>query len=374
MASRYRSWVNRGGAVPAMTPARRASSSRPSTAASSAGRGAVGQQADVDVAAGHGRPLQQPDAFRGQPGQPAPQRLGDAGRDLGGLVPRALGDQQPGQLPDEERVAAAALPQLGGDLRAEASSRPASSAIAPTSAGSRPARASCWAWPATSRSSGDASVSRYAPSSSTAPPPGRGPGSPAAAATARRPSAGRRAPPARAGRRPGGPGTATTASNKRNWASRRGGGARRLRLAGAACSSQPASPSSAAGKPVARSTCDHGQYGGAPSPSQQNPRRTRASRPGLVDQRGQHRRLADAGLAADHQELPGAAAGIVEHRTGGGQRGLPADEPVGSTHGFIMAGQGRSSKTRFIGAGTPSLRTRPNPASAARARSRCSPA
>ena len=68
--------------------------------------------------------LQQPDAFRGQPGQPAPQRLRDAGRDLGGLVPRALGDQQPGQLPDEERVAAAALPQLGGDLRPEGSSRP----------------------------------------------------------------------------------------------------------------------------------------------------------------------------------------------------------------------------------------------------------
>ena len=81
-----------------------------------AGCDAVYQEADVYVAAGHGRPLQQPDAFRGQPGQPAPQRLRDAGRDLGGLVPRALGGQQPGQLPDEERVAAAALPQPGGDL------------------------------------------------------------------------------------------------------------------------------------------------------------------------------------------------------------------------------------------------------------------
>ena len=104
------------------------------------------------------------------------------------------------------------------------------------------------------------------------------------------------------------------------------------------------------------------------------PAQDEGSRPSLADQRGQHRRLADAGLAADHQELPGAVAGIVEYRTGGGQYGLPADEPGGSTHGFIMAGQGRSSNTRFIGAGTSSLRTRPNPASAARARSRCWPA
>ena len=90
-----------------------------------AGRGAVCQQADVDVAARDGRPLQQPDAFRGEPGQPAPQRLRDAGRDLGRLVPRALREEQPDQLPDEERVAAAALPQLGGDLGRKASSRPA---------------------------------------------------------------------------------------------------------------------------------------------------------------------------------------------------------------------------------------------------------
>ena len=81
---------------------------------------------------------------------------------------------------------------------------------------------------------------------------------------------------------------------------------------------------------------------------------------------------AHSGLAADHQELPGAAGGIGEYRPGGRQCLLPADEPVGSTHGSIMAGQGRSSNTRFIGAGTSSLRTRPNPASAARARSRFS--
>ena len=31
-------------------------------------------------------------------------------------VPRALHDQQPGQLPNEERVAATALPQLRDDL------------------------------------------------------------------------------------------------------------------------------------------------------------------------------------------------------------------------------------------------------------------
>ena len=45
-----------------------------------------------------------------------------------------------------------------------------------------------------------------------------------------------------------------------------------------------------------------------------------------------------------------AAPGIVEYRAGDRQHGLPADEPAGSTHGSIMAGQGRSSKTRFIGA------------------------
>ena len=77
------------------------------------GHPAAHQQAEVDVAARDGRPLEQPHAFGGQPGQPSPQRLRDAGRDLGLLVPRALRDQQPGQLPDEERVAAAALPQLG---------------------------------------------------------------------------------------------------------------------------------------------------------------------------------------------------------------------------------------------------------------------
>jgi hypothetical protein len=37
-----------------------------------AGRGPVRQQADVDVAARDGRPLQQPDAFRGEPATPAP--------------------------------------------------------------------------------------------------------------------------------------------------------------------------------------------------------------------------------------------------------------------------------------------------------------
>ena len=31
---------------------------------------------------------------------------------------------------------------------------------------------------------------------------------------------------------------------------------------------------------------------------------------------------------------------------------LPADEPLGGTHVVMMTGQGRSSKTRFIGAST----------------------
>ena len=45
------------------------------------------QQAEVDVAARDGRPLQQPDASRGEPGQPSAQCLRDTGRDLGLLVP-----------------------------------------------------------------------------------------------------------------------------------------------------------------------------------------------------------------------------------------------------------------------------------------------
>ena len=228
-------------------------------------------------------------------------------------------------------------------------------------------------------------MSRYAPSRSTARAvrararnlSSRNDGSSAQCRSSRTTSTGRNPDPAARH-----PRHRDTASNKRNWASAAAAafiGSAVAALAGPAargpdCSSQPASPSSAAGRPLARSTCDQGQYGGAPSPSQQNPRRTSGAcrhRPDLADQRGQHRRLADAGLAADHQELPGAAAGVVGYRTGGCQCGLPADEPADSTHGFIMAGQGRSSNTRFIGAGTSSLRTRPNPAPAATARSRC---
>ncbi len=74
------------------------------------------QQAEVDVAARDGRPFQQPYAFGGEPGQPSAQCLRDTGRDLGLLVPRALRYQQPGQLANEERVPATALPQLRDDL------------------------------------------------------------------------------------------------------------------------------------------------------------------------------------------------------------------------------------------------------------------
>ena len=270
------------------------------------------------------------------------------------LVPRPCASEQPGQLPDEERVAAAAPPQLGGDLRPEALV-PASVPGHRLDVGRRRGRPGRVAAPARR-----ARQLRRTP---------RCPGTRRAAARARRQVRARN-PSSRsdgssaqcrsssttstsgssAARRPR---QRATASNRRNWASRRGDGARSARPAPeAGSSSQPASPSSAAGRPLARRTCDHGQYGGAPSPSQQNPRRTRAAGPGLADQRGQHRGLADAGLAADHQELPGAAAGVVEHGAGRGQHRLPADEPVGSTHGAIMAGQGRSSKTRFIGAST----------------------
>ena len=109
-------------------------------------------------------------------------------------------------------------------------------------------------------------------------------GTTAASATARRPTAGRRAPRPRAGRR-----QARRGSGRRRR--RAGTGRRRLPTAPsgrrAGCIGQPAAAGRAerrpvTGRPVARSTWVHGQYGGAPLPSQQNPRRTVAVRAGLA--------------------------------------------------------------------------------------------
>jgi len=142
----------------------------------------------------------------------------------------------------------------------------------------------------------------------------------------------------------------------------------------AGCTSQPASPSSATDRPLARRTCAHGQYGGAPSPSQQNPRRTRGAGPA--------RSISAASIAV----LPMPASPLIIRNCPEPLTASPSTAPAAARAssrprsrpaglmGSIMAAQGRSSNTRFIGAGTSSLRTRPNPASAARARRRFSPA
>ena len=223
--------------------------------------------------------------------------------------------QQPGQLADEERVAAAALPQLGADLgrrlvpaivlghrpdvvRREAgqdellglAGEPRAAVRTPRCRGTRRAAA------------------RLAPS-------GRGPGTSVAATTARRPSAGRRARPAAAAPRPVRPGTATpprTAGTGRRPPRRRSSARPRRR--------SPAPPRrsrTAAASAPRRARPPAGRWPAAPATTASTvahrcpPNRTRAARairPGLIDQRGQHRGLADAGLAADQQELPGAAA------------------------------------------------------------------
>ena len=126
--------------------------------------------------------------------------------------------------------------------------RPARRAIASTSAGARPARASCCAVPASCAQL--RRTPRCPGRRRAAAPcwrPGRGPGIPAAAATARPPSAGRRAPRARAGRRPGGRGTGRPL--RTSGTGRRAAAAALIGSAGpeAGCSSQPASPRSAVG-------------------------------------------------------------------------------------------------------------------------------
>ena len=95
---------------------------------------------------------------------------------------------------------------------------------------------------------------------------------------------------------------------------------------------------------------------------------------GLADQRPENRGLADPGIAADHQELTGTGQYVLDHGCGSRQHRCPPEEPFCWDHAAIIAGQGRSSKIRFIGASTLDLRTRVKPASPASARSRCSPA
>ena len=119
-------------------------------------------------------------------------------------------------------------------------------------------------------SSGGASVSRYAPISRTLLPVSaraRNPSSRTEGSSAHCRSSiattgvGSAARPAKQRRRTRTPGTPRLLP-------RRIHGRGRVMVA---CSSRPASPSSVTGRPVACRTCDHGQYGGAPLPSQHNP-------------------------------------------------------------------------------------------------------
>ena len=203
----------------------------------------------------------------------------------------------------------------------------------------------------------------------TAPRPGRGRGTPATAATARPPSAGRRAPRARAGP------AARPAEAPRDRLEQaelgvgRGAGAHRLRRSPeAGCSSQPASPRSAAG----------GRWPAAPGPGPVRRRSValpaepaqherRPARPRRISS-ASTARLADARLAADQQAPPGAAASASsEHRAGRGQRRLPADR-AGRPDSWRHHGRS-GSQLQAPGSSAPatsSRRTRPNPASGRR--------
>ncbi len=69
------------------------------------------QQVQVDVPTDDRGPVQEPHAPGGQASKAAAQRLGHGPRDVGLVGKGALRGQQPGQLTDEERVAATPPPQ-----------------------------------------------------------------------------------------------------------------------------------------------------------------------------------------------------------------------------------------------------------------------
>ena len=208
MASRYRSWVNAGGAVPVMTPARRASSSRAGTAGSWPGAApCTSRLTSMSRPATAARSSSRTHSV-------------DSRASLRRSVSATLAGIWAGWCHEpwaaSNRVSSLTkngLPPLRCHSPAVTSAGrlvPASSsASAPTSSSVRPVRTSCWAWPATSRSIRTPRCRGTRPAAARLAPSGRGPGTSAAAATARRPSAGRRGRRARAAPRPGGPGTAT---------------------------------------------------------------------------------------------------------------------------------------------------------------------
>ena len=162
------------------------------------GRAAAHEQRDVDVPAGHRGRVEEPDAVGGQPRQPAPDGLDYAGRQVAGWLAGALRLQQAGQLPDEQRVAAAAFPDPGRSGTAVAARRRSlRSSRRPRSSSGRAAGRAALRRPAAA-----AAVTSRRPGRRRRAEPGwsQTPGSrtTAASATARRPSADRRAP-----RRPG---------------------------------------------------------------------------------------------------------------------------------------------------------------------------
>ena len=169
---------------------------------------------------------------------------------------------------------------------------------------------------------------------------------------AHQPSAGRRAPRARAGRRPGGPGTAIPL--------RTSGTARRRRRRRS--SIRPTRRRAAAASPPRRVRPSAGRWPAGPVTTasmavpRRPPSRTRAgqakSGPAWLISAASIAVLPMPASPLIIRNCPVPPRRVAEHRAGGGQCRLPPDEPVGWTHGSIMAGQGRSSNTRFIGAGT----------------------
>ena len=271
---------------PTITPARRASSNSSSGVGFVGGRTASGQQAGVDVPSGDRGPVQQPHA----PGRAIGPAAAAVSRRHGAGMwvcscqePCAI--EQPGQLADEEGVAAASPPQSGAltlaaTVPCRRSRRP--SPRHPPGRGRRGAAA------ARGRPGRASPVGRFGVPVRTDqqhPAVGQCPGQeseqpqrrlvrplqvverrPAAAASAARPARQR-----------------ATDSNSRNSASAAAPAS--MDVAGLTVGRRAASRRRRArstGRPVARRTCDHGQYGGAPCPPSRSPAKDRAVRAGLA--------------------------------------------------------------------------------------------
>ena len=273
---------------------------------------------------------------------------------LGLFGPGALRDQQPGQLPDEEWVAAAAPPQLRAHLLRRCASRqwPRPSPRLPLGRG-RPGpdgvrRRAGRATPAVPRCRGTHRPA--APCCRSA----RGPGIPAAARTARPPSAGRPARPAGAGRRRARRGSAATDSNTRNCASaaapasmivgvaaiRSAAAGRRPRVRRPAGRS-PAGPATTASTAARRCPPNTDRAG----PCSPGPRRSISAASTAVLP------MPASPLISRNCPVPATASRSTEPAAAS-----TASRPTSRSAGLIVAmmtGQGRSSKIRFIGACDP---------------------